>query len=179
MIHVNKSVILDDLQINRAITRISNEILERNLSGENLILLGIVNRGNIIADRINREIKRIEGFEVPVYSLDVSSYRDDVKREEPTAKLEIDLDDKIVILVDDVIYTGRTARAALDAVVDIGRPKKVQLVCLIDRGHRELPIRADYICKNVPSSQNEKIRVRLLETDGVDAVEIIKQAGEI
>lgn len=179
MIHVNKSVILDDLQINRAITRISNEILERNLSGENLILLGIVNRGNIIADRINREIKRIEGFEVPVYSLDVSSYRDDVKREEPTAKLEIDLDDKIVILVDDVIYTGRTARAALDAVVDIGRPKKVQLVCLIDRGHRELPIRADYIGKNVPSSQNEKIRVRLLETDGVDAVEIIKQAGEI
>lgn len=179
MIHVNKSVILDDLQINRAITRISNEILERNLSGENLILLGIVNRGNIIADRINREIKRIEGFEVPVYSLDVSSYRDDVKREEPTAKLEIDLDDKIVILVDDVIYTGRTARAALDAVVDIGRPKKVQLVCLIDRGHRELPIRADYIGKNVPSSQNEKIKVRLLETDGVDAVEIIKQAGEI
>lgn len=179
MIRVNKSVILDDLQINRAITRISNEILERNLSGENLILLGIVNRGNIIADRINREIKRIEGFEVPVYSLDVSSYRDDVKREEPTAKLEIDLDDKIVILVDDVIYTGRTARAALDAVVDIGRPKKVQLVCLIDRGHRELPIRADYIGKNVPSSQNEKIKVRLLETDGVDAVEIIKQAGEI
>lgn len=179
MIHVNKSVILDDLQINRAITRISNEILERNLSGENLILLGIVNRGNIIADRINREINRIEGFEVPVYSLDVSSYRDDVKREEPTAKLDIDLDDKIVILVDDVIYTGRTARAALDAVVDIGRPKKVQLVCLIDRGHRELPIRADYIGKNVPSSQNEKIRVRLLETDGVDAVEIIKQAGEI
>ena len=179
MIHVNKSVILDDLQINRAITRISNEILERNLSGENLILLGIVNRGNIIADRINREINRIEGFEVPVYSLDVSSYRDDVKREEPTAKLDIDLDDKIVILVDDVIYTGRTARAALDAVVDIGRPKKVQLVCLIDRGHRELPIRADYIGKNVPSSQNEKIRVRLLETDGVDAVEIIKQVGEI
>ena len=179
MIHVNKSVILDDLQINRAITRISNEILERNLSGENLILLGIVNRGNIIADRINREIKRIEGFEVPVYSLDVSSYRDDVKREEPTAKLEIDLDDKIDILADDEIYTGRTARAALDAVVDIGRPKKVQLVCLIDRGHRELPIRADYIGKNVPSSQNEKIRVRLLETDGVDSVEIIKQAGEI
>ncbi len=179
MIRVNKSVILDDLQINRAITRISNEILERNLSGENLILLGIVNRGNIIADRINREIKRIEGFEVPVYSLDVSSYRDDVKREEPTAKLEIDLDDMIDILADDEIYTGRTARAALDAVVDIGRPKKVQLVCLIDRGHRELPIRADYIGKNVPSSQNEKIRVRLLETDGVDSVEIIKQAGEI
>ena len=175
---MNKSVILDELQIQRAITRISNEILERNRSGENLIFLGILTRGYNIAERIQNKIKEIDGLNVPLYSLNVRSYRDDIKKKKKNVidviSEDIDLNDKVVILVDDVIFTGRTARAALDAIVDLGRPKKVQLVSSIDTGHRELPIRADYVGKNVPSSRNEKIKVNLLEIDGVDNVEILK-----
>lgn len=171
--------IFDENAIKRSITRISYEIIEKNKGIENLVLVGIKTRGVPLADRIAKRLLEIEGLEVPVGKLDITLYRDDLteKNTEPVLnKSEIpgDIENKIVILVDDVLYTGRTTRAALDAVTDIGRPQVIQLAVLIDRGHRELPIRADYVGKNVPTSKNEIVKVELTEVDGKDRVSITK-----
>lgn len=166
--------ILNDQEIKRAVTRISHEILERNENYENIVFLGIVTRGFELGERLSNRIKEIEGIEIPVYKLDVRNYRDDLKtlekRIEEIGLPEIDANEKNIIIVDDVIYTGRTTRAALDAIVELGRPSLVQLVALVDRGHREFPIRPDYIGKNIPTSKSEKVILRLKEVDGEDAV---------
>ncbi|NLW23175.1 MAG: bifunctional pyr operon transcriptional regulator/uracil phosphoribosyltransferase PyrR [Tissierellia bacterium] len=172
-----KAVILDEKAIQRAITRIANEIIERNKGVEDLVLVGIKTRGVPFAQRLAKKILEIEGEKVPVLTLDITLYRDDLTEvnEEPVVnRKEIDQDvtDKIVVLVDDVIFTGRTVRAALDALVDMGRARKVQLAVLIDRGHRELPIRPDYVGKNVPTSKSEIVNVNFKEVDGLDLVVI-------
>lgn len=171
--------ILDENAIKRSITRISYEIIEKNKGIENLVLVGIKTRGVPLAGRIAKRLFEIEGQEVPVGKLDITLYRDDLteKNKGPvinSSEIPADIENKIVILVDDVIYTGRTTRAALDAVTDIGRPQVIQLAVLIDRGHRELPIRADYVGKNVPTSKKEIVKVELAEVDGKDQVSIIK-----
>ena len=168
--------ILDDKAINRGLTRIAHEIIERNKGVEDIVLLGIRTRGVPLAKRIADKILQFEGVQVPYSSVDITFYRDDLKQksEHPILKSEVDVDvdDKIVVLVDDVVYTGRTCRAALDAVMDVGRASKIQLATLIDRGHRELPLRPDYVGKNVPTSTNEVVHVHLIEVDGVDEVVI-------
>jgi len=174
-----KAKIMDELSIKRAITRISNEIIERNKGIEDIILVGIKTRGIPLANRISEKIKEIEGDKLKVYTLDIQFYRDDLVKldSNPYVSKEInyDIDDKIVVLVDDVIYTGRTVRAALDALMDIGRPRKVQLAVLVDRGHRELPIRPDFVGKNVPTSSNEIVSVKLSEIDDCDEVIILER----
>jgi len=175
-----KAIILDKDTLNRTITRIAHEILEKNKGVANLCLIGIRNRGVYLAQRLAENIKRIEGEDVAVGILDITLYRDDltlVSSQPIVHKTEIDFDinDKTVILVDDVLYTGRTVRAALDALVDFGRPKIIQMAVLVDRGHRELPIRADFVGKNIPTAKNETIEVRLEETDGKDEVVIIEK----
>ena len=171
-----KAIILDEKAIHRATTRIAHEIIERNKGVKDVILAGVKTRGVPFAERLAKKIESIEGDKVPVITLDITYYRDDLSKinEEPVInkKREYNVEDKIVVLVDDVIYTGRTARAALDALMDMGRPRKVQLAVLIDRGHRELPIRPDFVGKNVPTSKNEIISVNFVETDGTDRVEI-------
>lgn len=172
-----KAIILDEKAIQRAIIRIANEIIERNKGIEDIILVGIKTRGIPFAERLARKIAEIEGKEVPVLTLDITLYRDDLTRisREPVVKdnkLDNNIDKKTIILIDDVIFTGRTVRAALDALVDMGRPSKVQLAVLIDRGHRELPIRPDYIGKNLPTSKDEIVDVNFKETDGLDQVVI-------
>lgn len=172
-----KAIILDEKAIQRAITRIANEIVERNKGIKDVILVGIKTRGVPFAERLGRKISEIEGKEVPVSTLDITLYRDDLIEadEKPILaedKFESSIDEKIIILVDDVIFTGRTVRAALDALADIGRPSKVQLAVLTDRGHRELPIRPDYVGKNLPTSKDEIVSVNFKETDGVDQVTI-------
>ncbi len=171
-----KAVILDEKAIQRATTRIAHEIIERNKGIKDVVLAGIKTRGVPFAQRLAERIKAIEGEEVPVITLDITYYRDDLTKiaEEPVIHKneKYDVEDKIVVLVDDVIYTGRTVRAALDALVDMGRPRKVQLAVLVDRGHRELPIRPDFVGKNVPTSKAEIISVNFVETDGIDRVEI-------
>lgn len=168
--------ILDDKAINRGLTRIAHEIIERNKGVEDIVLLGIRTRGVPLAKRIADKILQFEGVQVPYSSVDITFYRDDLKQksDNPILKsgVDVDVDDKIVVLVDDVVYTGRTCRAALDAVMDVGRASKIQLATLIDRGHRELPLRPDYVGKNVPTSTNEVVHVHLLEVDGVDEVVI-------
>lgn len=171
--------ILDENAIKRSITRISYEIIEKNKGIENLVLVGIKTRGVPLANRIAKRLFEIEGQEVPVGKLDITLYRDDLteKNKGPvinSSEVPGEIGNKIVVLVDDVIYTGRTTRAALDAVTDIGRPQVIQLAVLIDRGHRELPIRADYVGKNVPTSKKEIVKVELIEVDGKDQVSIIK-----
>lgn len=171
------NILMDYNAIKRAINRISNEIIERNKGTEDLVLVGILTRGLNISIRIREKISEIEGVEIPFYSLNISNYRDDVAKNKKELTVESfeftgKLNNKTVILVDDVIFTGRSVRAALDAIMEQDRPKKVQLVSLIDRGHRELPIRADYIGKNVPTSRSEKIQVKLVEVDGIDEVTI-------
>ncbi|WP_130806820.1 bifunctional pyr operon transcriptional regulator/uracil phosphoribosyltransferase PyrR [Senegalia massiliensis] len=172
-----KAVILDEKAINRATTRISHEIIEKNKGIENVVLVGIKTRGVPFAKRIAEKIKTIEGKTVKVEELDISLYRDDLSEvaDKPLIKssqISTDISNKIIVLIDDVLYTGRTVRAALDAIVDNGRPKKIQLAVLIDRGHRELPIRPDFVGKNVPTSKNEIINVNFKETDGSDEVTI-------
>lgn len=169
--------VLEGAEISRALTRISHEIIEANKGVEGLVLVGIPTRGSLLARRIADIISRIEGTEVPVGSLDVTMYRDDLAQHPTRASRPTDMpvagiDGATVVLVDDVLYSGRTVRAALDALNDHGRPMAVRLAALIDRGHRELPIRADYIGKNLPSAKNERISVRLSELDGEDAVTI-------
>ncbi|ABW18962.1 bifunctional pyr operon transcriptional regulator/uracil phosphoribosyltransferase PyrR [Alkaliphilus oremlandii] len=167
--------ILDESGINRALTRIAHEILEKNKGSKDVILVGIKTRGVPLANRLAEKIKTIEGSEVAVGILDITLYRDDLTKEQldPVvhgSDVKVDINEKTVILVDDVLYTGRTTRAALDALVDIGRPKVIQLAVLVDRGHRELPIRADYVGKNVPTSKEEIIKVQIKEIDGNNSV---------
>jgi len=176
--------VLDDSDVARALTRIAHEIIERNKGATDLVLLGIPSRGVPLAARIAAHIARIEGRDVPVGSLDITLYRDDLRLRPSRALGETTLpqggiDRSVVVLVDDVLFSGRSVRAALDAVADIGRPRAVQLAVLVDRGHRELPIRADYVGKNLPTSMRELVRVELAEVDERDAVLIGEQgAGE-
>jgi pyrimidine operon attenuation protein/uracil phosphoribosyltransferase len=167
--------VLDPEEIRRALTRIAHEILERTHGGEEVILLGIPTRGVPLARRLAARIGEFEGLEVPCGSLDVTMHRDDLRLRPARALGRTDLpvggvDGKTIVLVDDVLYSGRTVRAALDALTDLGRPRTVQLAVLVDRGHRELPIRADYVGKNLPTSQREMVRVLLSEVDGQDVV---------
>ena len=175
-----KSKILDKDTIKRSLMRLAHEILEKNKGKENLCIIGIRNRGAHLAKRLVDCIGAIEGEAVPCGALDITLYRDDltlIASGPVVHKTEIDFDitDKNIILVDDVLYTGRTVRAALDALIDFGRPKIIQLAVLIDRGHRELPIRADYVGKNIPTAAGETVDVRLTETDGIDEVVVAKR----
>lgn len=167
--------ILDGDGIHRALTRIAHEILERNQGTKDLVLVGIRTRGVPLAQRLQKQIEAIEQVQVPIGILDITLYRDDLAEIGPhpevrETKLPFDLADRIVVLVDDVLYTGRTIRAALDALTDYGRPLGIQLATLVDRGHRELPIKADYVGKNVPTSRNEEVIVRLKESDETDEI---------
>ncbi|UDY22154.1 bifunctional pyr operon transcriptional regulator/uracil phosphoribosyltransferase PyrR [Nocardioides sp. Kera G14] len=169
-------VVLDADDVARALTRISHEILERNKGAEGLVLLGLHTRGVPLARRIASGIEAVEGTRVPVGSLDVTMYRDDLRAHPTRTPHKTDvpgsIDGATVVLVDDVLYSGRTIRAALDALSDLGRPAAVRLAVLVDRGHRELPIRADHVGKNLPTARTEHVGVRLAETDGIDEVEI-------
>ena len=174
---IEKARLMDEKAIARAITRISHEIIEKNKGVEDVILIGIKTRGVRIANRIATRIEQIEGHKVSTGEMDITLYRDDLKeiQHEPvinSTNIDVDINDKIVVLVDDVLYTGRTVRSALNAIMDFGRPKAIQLAVLVDRGHRELPIRADYVGKNVPTSKQEIISVELLDIDGEDSVKI-------
>ena len=178
--------LMDEAEIGRALTRIAHEILERNKGPEAVVLVGIAARGDDLARRLAGEILRIEGRAVPVGALDITFYRDDIgiRAEAPEVhetRIDFDVNDRVVVLVDDVLFTGRTIRAALDALVDFGRPTAIQLAVLVDRGHRELPIRADFVGKNVPTRKDEDVRVALREVDGEDAVlvqDAVTQMGE-
>lgn len=172
-----KAEILDAAAVNRALTRMAHEILEKNKGGEQLVLVGVKTRGVPLAKRLQEKIRQIESLEVPVGEIDITLYRDDLEKVtlEPELKsttINVELTGKKVILVDDVLYTGRTIRAAMDAVMDVGRPSLIQLGVLVDRGHRELPIRADYVGKNIPTSDKEIVVVQLSETDDEDLVSI-------
>jgi len=175
-----KAKLLDKDAIARILMRIAHEILEKNKGTQNLCLVGIRNRGAYLAKRLGDCIEAIDKASVPVGVLDITLYRDDltlIAQQPLVHKTEIgfDITDKNIVLVDDVFYTGRTVRAALDALVDLGRPKSIQLAVLVDRGHRELPVRADYVGKNVPTAQKETVEVRLTEVDGCDEVVIIEK----
>ncbi len=173
-----KATIMDADQIRRAVKRISHEIVERNHGVNNLVVVGIRRRGVHIAARIADYIGKIEGASVPVGALDITLYRDDFQvtkniQTRPvvgTTDIKEDITDKVIILVDDVLFTGRTVRAALDELIDFGRPRLIQLAVLVDRGHREFPIKADYVGRNLPTSENELVEVRLTELDGRDEV---------
>lgn len=172
-----KAEIMTGDQMRRALKRMSHEILERNSGADDLVLLGILSRGVPLAEDIAANIKEIEGKEVPVGVLNVSAF-DDRKRVDPAETAEhpgVDIEGKNVILVDDVIYTGRTTRAALDACSSIGRAKTIQLAVLVDRGHREIPIRADYVGKNVPTSRDERVNVLIERVDGTDGVQLVEK----
>jgi len=173
------AIVMDADRVSRSLTRIAHEILERNRGVENLALVGIRARGVPIAERIAAALKALTGVDVPTGSLDITLYRDDLMRHavgpQPVIRrteIPFSIDDRLILLVDDVLYTGRTIRAALDALIDFGRPKAIQLVALVDRGHRELPIRADYVGRNIPTSQQQSVQVRLVELDGRDEVEV-------
>ena len=176
-----RRTVLDARDISRALTRIAHEVLERNKGSEDLLLLGIPTGGVPLARRIGERIAEVEAAEVPVGSLDVTMYRDDLRLHPPRALGHTDvptggIDDKVVVLVDDVLFSGRTIRAALDALNDLGRPRSVRLAVLVDRGHRDLPIRADFVGKNLPTSLAETVTVRLAELEGEDEVTISSAA---
>lgn len=180
---VKKNVIMDAEAMRRAIVRIAHEIIEKNKGVENVILVGIRTRGVPLAQRIAKEIENIEKVKVPVGFLDITLYRDDLSTlaYNPIVhgtEIEFDISGKVIVLVDDVLYTGRTIRAALDALIDMGRPKVIELAVLIDRGHKELPIRADFVGKNVPTAQKEIIDVTLKENDDIDEVVISEMTAE-
>jgi len=175
-----KAKVLDAEQIDKALIRIAHEVLESNKDTGSLAIVGIRTRGAVLAQRLAGKIEGIAGTEVPVGALDITLYRDDLTTvaEQPVVhKTEIDFDihEKVIILVDDVLYTGRTIRCALDALIDFGRPRSIQLAVLVDRGHRELPIRADYAGKNIPTSQKETVQVKINETDGADEVVVAER----
>jgi pyrimidine operon attenuation protein / uracil phosphoribosyltransferase len=181
---VRVAEVLDADRISRALTRIAHEILERNRGVDELALVGIRTRGVPIARRLARALKEIAGHDVPTGALDITLYRDDLMRHaigpQPVIRrteIPFSIDDRKILLVDDVLYTGRTIRAALDALIDYGRPRAIQLIVLVDRGHRELPIKADYVGKNLPTSLKESVQVRLLEIDGVD--EVVIESAEL
>lgn len=173
-----KKEVVDAVTMKRALTRISYEIIERNKGIQDIVLVGIKTRGIYIAQRLAERLKQLEDIDVPVGELDITLYRDDVKdMEEPelhSSDVPVSIEGNEVILVDDVLYTGRTIRAAMDAVMDLGRPRKISLAVLVDRGHRELPIRADYVGKNIPTSKTEEIIVEMEERDGADRIMISK-----
>lgn len=182
MAYRTKAVVMDAIAVDRALTRVAHEVLESNKGADGLVLAGIVTRGAVLAQRLAARIREIEGTDVPVGTIDISFYRDDVATrlnpEVHRTDMPFDPTGRCVVLVDDVLYTGRTIRAALDAVMDYGRPSCIRLAVLVDRGHRELPIRADYVGKNVPTSGRERVTVRLSETDGEDSVTILELAGD-
>jgi pyrimidine operon attenuation protein/uracil phosphoribosyltransferase len=175
---MSEKILLASREIERALARIAHEIIERNKGAEGVVFVGMRTRGVPLARRIAQIIEDFEGTPIPVGTLDIGLYRDDISPSESRSATEshtdipVSITDRRVVLVDDVLYTGRSIRAAMDALMDLGRPKSIQLAVLIDRGHRELPIRADYVGKNVPSSKDEEIQVQLVETDGADKVVI-------
>ena len=174
--HAHSKVLTPD-GIDRSLRRISHEILERNAPDlDRLALVGVLTRGVPLAHRISENIRQFEGLDVPVGSLDITLHRDDLAGEEPEvrgSRVPFEIAGRIVVLVDDVLYTGRTARAAMDALLELGRPAAIRLAILVDRGHRELPIRADYVGKNVPTARGERVLVNLVETDGEDGVIVV------
>lgn len=172
--------LMDKDEIRRSLLRLSHQILEKNREIEDLVVIGIHRRGVTLAERISKMMEEIKGKKLPTGTLDITLYRDDLTRiaYQPVVRntnILFPLDDKKVVLVDDVLYTGRTVRAAIDALIDFGRPKKIELVVLIDRGHRQLPIRADYVGKNIPTSPEEMVEVKVEELDGTDEVLILKR----
>jgi pyrimidine operon attenuation protein/uracil phosphoribosyltransferase len=176
------SVVMDADRIGRTLTRIAHEIVERNKGVDDLALVGVRTRGVPLARRLARSLREITGQDVPTGSLDITLYRDDLMRHavgpQPQVRrteIQYSIDNRKILLVDDVLYTGRTTRAALDALIDFGRPKAIQLIVLVDRGHRELPIKADYVGKNLPTSPDESVQVRLIEIDGQD--EVVLEGG--
>jgi pyrimidine operon attenuation protein/uracil phosphoribosyltransferase len=178
-------VVMDADRIGRTLTRIAHEILERNKGVDELALVGVRTRGVPIARRIARSLKEITGHDIPTGALDITLYRDDLMRQQVgpqplvrRTEIPFSIDNRKILLVDDVLYTGRTTRAALDALIDFGRPKNIQLIVLVDRGHRELPIKADYVGKNLPTSRKQSVRVRLQEIDGEDEV-LLDEAAEV
>ena len=182
MTQKEKAKVMDSIALNRTLTRITHEILEKNKGGKELVIIGIRNRGAYLAERLVKKIVEIDKSNVPLGILDITLYRDDltaIASQPIVRKTEIpfDMNGKKVVLVDDVLYTGRTIRSALDALIDFGRPEEIQLAILIDRGHRELPIRADFVGKNIPTSPREIVEVRLKEVDGEDAVVIMEKEG--
>ncbi|HAB53414.1 MAG: bifunctional pyr operon transcriptional regulator/uracil phosphoribosyltransferase [Ignavibacteria bacterium RIFOXYB2_FULL_35_12] len=177
-----KAKIVDEDGLSRIITRMAHEILEKNKGSQNLVLMGMKTRGEFLANRIYHKIKEIEKIDLPLGVLDVTLYRDDFRTrlkqpEVSVSNITFDINDKDVVIIDDVLYTGRTVRSALNALMDFGRPRSIQLCVLVDRGHRELPIRADYIGKNIPTSNQEEIKVRMKEIDGEDAIYLIENSG--
>jgi len=180
---MSKKIIMTRDDIKRTLARIAHEIIERNKTAEHLILVGVHTRGVPLAKRLAANIEHFEGAKIPVGALDIRPYRDDLAslNLQPivhSTDIPLSIDGKSIVLVDDVLYTGRSTRAAMDALTDLGRPKSIQLAVLIDRGHREMPIRADYVGKNMPSSRHEEIQVQLEETDGIDRVAIISAVKE-
>lgn len=176
-------VVMDAKAVERALARVAHEILERNRGTENLVILGIPTRGYELAIRLQKKIEEIEGVKPPVGAVDATLYRDDIsiKKDQPPLKkmdIPISIDGRVVIMVDDVLFTGRTIRAAMNALMDFGRPLAVQLAVLVDRGHRELPIKADYVGKNIPTSLSEVVLVRLVETDGTSEVVVTPRDTE-
>jgi pyrimidine operon attenuation protein/uracil phosphoribosyltransferase len=178
-----KAKIIDEDGLSRIITRMAHEILEKNRGSQNLVLMGMKTRGEFLAKRIFNKIKEIEKIELPLGVLDVTLYRDDFRTrlkqpEVSVSNITFDINGKDVIIIDDVLYTGRTVRSALNALMDFGRPSSIQLCVLVDRGHRELPIRADYIGKNIPTSNYEEIKVRMNEIDGEDAIYLMDNSAK-
>jgi pyrimidine operon attenuation protein/uracil phosphoribosyltransferase len=176
---MREKIIMTPEDIKRSLTRIAHEIIEHNKAVRHLVLVGMRTRGVPLANRLAANLEVPDGFEIPIGALDISLYRDDLSSLERQPVIQhtdipVNIDGKSVVLVDDVLYTGRSIRAAMDALIDLGRPRSIQLAVLVDRGHRELPIRADYVGKNIPTSRYEEIRVQLVETDGLDAVVIVK-----
>ncbi len=177
---MTEKIIMTSEDIRRSLARISHEIIERNKSAEDMILIGLLTRGFPLAKRLAANLEKFEGIIVPVGALDIGPYRDDLAvHPSPThfSEIHVNVEGKSVILVDDVLYTGRSTRAAMDALIDMGRPKSIQLAVLVDRGHRELPIRADYVGRNIPSAREEEVHVRIAETDGIDEVIISRPNG--
>ncbi len=177
-------IVMTPDDIRRSLARIAHEIIERNKTTEHLILVGMRTRGVPLAKRLAANMEKPDGLKIPVGALDISLYRDDLSslNPQPTVQrtdIPVNIDGKSVVLVDDVLYTGRSTRAAMDALIDLGRPQSIQLAVLVDRGHRELPIRADYVGKNIPSSRDEEIQVQLVETDGIDGVFIAKNSQDV
>ncbi len=178
-----KAKLVDAEGIRRTLTRLAHEIVERNRGSQNLAIVGMRTRGVFIAERLQKLIKEVDGGDVPLGVLDVTLYRDDfrLKLKQPQIQvthIDFDIDEKNIVLVDDVLYTGRTIRAALDALMDLGRPARIQLAVLVDRGHRELPIKSDFVGKNVPTSIGEEVRVRMAEHDGEDAIYLVERVDK-
>ncbi len=181
---MSEKIFMSPVDMERALVRIAHEVVERNKGAEHLVLVGMQTRGVPLAKRLAKTIEGLEGITIPVGSLDISLYRDDLSSLELKPLLHrtnvpTDVTGKHVILVDDVFYTGRSIRAAMDAIIDLGRPQTIQLAVLVDRGHRELPIRADYVGKNIPTSMSEEIKVQVLEVDGEDKVTILQPDREV